>query len=306
MTVATVPCAVSVSSSAAAPRLACSSGGIYPDTLGTPLRLSPQAAPHIVYVRVDGFCAAVEQALRPRLFGRPVLVVHIARRLVVSASHEAKLQGVNAGMSIEQARALCPSATILPIRRSRNSDGDRYTEFSDRIQAILKSFSLAVDPDDQHGFYLNLFGSPYLSGDFAGTLRRLQLEILKQTGLNASIGAANSKIAAAVAARLANPGNLKIVAPGAERAFLAAQNVAVLHQLNGIDAVALHNRGISSIAELQRIPRPALTSTYGDLFGSELWQNSRGQDVAAPSRQPLINSWWNWLSSALDPALATS
>src|SRR5260221_5627048 len=72
----------------------------------------------------------------------------------------------------------------------------------DELYSILKSFTPAVDADSNCGFFLNFFGSPLLQQETPGTLRRLQLEILKLTGVNVSIGAANSRIAAATASRV--------------------------------------------------------------------------------------------------------
>src|SRR5260221_1776786 len=88
----------------------------------------------------------------------------------------------------------------------------------DELYSILKSFTPAVDADSNCGFFLNFFGSPLLQQDFPGILRRLQLEILKLTGVNVSIGAANSRIAAATASPVELPGNLRIVPSGTEAA----------------------------------------------------------------------------------------
>ena len=52
--------------------------------------------PRIVHVDVDAFFASVEQALDPRLRGRPVLV---GRGVVASASYEAKARGVRAAVN---------------------------------------------------------------------------------------------------------------------------------------------------------------------------------------------------------------
>jgi nucleotidyltransferase/DNA polymerase involved in DNA repair len=166
------------------------------------------------------------------------------------------------------------------------------------LLAILQSFTPAVDPDSTYGFYLNFFGSPLLQHDFPGTLRRLQLQILKLTGINVSIGAATSRIAAAAASRVELPGNLRIVPSGTEADFLADLPVEALHELNGIDASDLRRRGIATIAELQRVPRPALTSVYGDALGTQIWRNSRALDTIAAPIPPAAQSRWGWLRLA--------
>ena len=236
------------------------------------------AAPHIAHVHIHGFFAAVEQALRPRLRGKAVLV---GGNTVISASYEARLLGMSAGMPMERALALCPTVAIVPARH------DRYAEYSGRLRTVLETFTPAVDPDYNHGFYLNFFGSGHLAGDFAGTLRRLQLEVLKLTGLNASIGAAKSKIAAAVGSRLEHPGSIRVVVPGTEATYLTSLPLEALDGFSSIDAKNLRSRGISTIAELRRVPLPSLEIAFGPAIGREIWHHARGLDFH-PRRKPSI------------------
>jgi DNA polymerase-4 len=233
-------------------------------------------------VYIEGFFAAVEQAIRPRFRGKPVVV---GRQIVISASYEATLLGITSGLSIDQARALCPDAAVVPCRYPR------YAEFSKRLFSILESFPSAVDSDSHHGFYLDFFVPAAFGHDFPGTLRRMQLQILKQVGLSVSIGAARTRVAAAVASRLARQGGVRIVAPGTEAAFLAALPVEALSVINGIDPMDLRKRGIFTIAELRRVPLASLQSAYGNALARQIWRNSRALDNHPdPSRPVAIGS----------------
>ncbi len=245
------------------------SGGAARPAKPQPVGMRSLAAPHIVCVHVDGFFAAVEQALQRRFRGRPVAV---GRERVVSASYETKLLGVTTGMTISQALQRCPTVKVVP------GHFKAYAEYAERVRCILESFSPAVDAAADHGFYLNFFGSPWLGENYPGALRRLQLEILRNTGLSASIGAGRTRVAAAVAARLERPRGLRIVEPGTEGAFLASLPVDALHGIGGIDADNLRKRGISTIGALRRVPLAALQAAYGDALGRQAWENSRGND----------------------------
>jgi DNA polymerase-4 len=235
------------------------------------------AVPQIVHVRIQGFFAAVEQSLRPRLRGKPVLV---GGNTVVSACYEAAQLGITCGMAMKRALMVCPAAIVLPARH------ERYAEFSDRIRSILESFTPAVDLGFSHGFYLNFFGSPYLQGDFGGMLRRLQLEILKLTGISVSIGAAKSKVAAAVASRMEQSGGIRIIAVGTESAYLASLPVETLDGFSSINGSNLRQRGIATIGELRRVPLPSLQIAYGEPLGRQVWHLARGLD-AQPKTKPL-------------------
>ena len=232
--------------------------------------LQSTAHPHIVHIRVRGFLAPVEQSLRPRLRGKSVVV---GRNTVISASPEAAAFGITAGMALGRALTPCPAATVVSVRHKH------YSEASERLRATLKSYTPAIDADSNRGFYLNFFGSAHLRGDFAGLLRRLQLEILKQSGLSVSVGAAKSQVAAAVASRIEQPGSIRIIASGTEAKYLASLPVEALDGLGLIDPRSLRLRGIATIGELRRVPLPALEFAFGEPLARQIWHRARGLDA---------------------------
>lgn len=190
---------------------------------------------------------------------------------------------------------------IAYIRISASPEKPRHSQSDDEpLRSVVKSFTPAVDADGPHGFYLNFFGSPYLATDFEGTLRRLQLEILKQTGLNASIGLASSRVGAAVGSRFAQPGSIRILASGCEALFFASLPVEALHGIGAIDAADLRRRGISLIGELRRVPLPALQCAYGDQIARQIWHHARALDTPpVPSVRWSVATVLNFLASLL-------
>jgi DNA polymerase IV len=244
--------------------------------------------PRLVHVRVHGFFAAVEQARRPKLCGKPVLV---GDGVVISASYEARFFGVWCGMPIVQALALCPNAVVLPGRY------DRYAECAERVRAIIETFTPAIEPDAHHGFYLDFAGAEHVWQDFPGTLRRMQLEILKRSGLSVSLGAGKTRVIAALASRIEEPRGLRIVECGTEDALLGSLRVEALDGIGDIDANELCKRGISTMAELRRVPLASLEFAYGRVLGRQIWESSRGVDV----RDAL---WTTGLPSLSNPSLA--
>ena len=226
--------------------------------------------PSFVHVRVDGFFAAVEQAMRPKLYGKPVLV---GDGVVISASYEARLFGVWSGMPVVQALALCPNAVVLPGRY------DQYAGCAECVRAIIETFTPAIEADAYHGFYLDFAGAEHVWQDFPGTLRRMQLEILKHAGLSVSVGAGKTRVIASLASRIEEPRGLRMVQCGTEDAFLGSLRVEALDGIGGIDAGELRKRGISTMAELRRVPLASLESAYGRVLGRHIWKSSRGVDV---------------------------
>ncbi|HEX4903243.1 MAG TPA: DNA polymerase IV, partial [Acidimicrobiales bacterium] len=76
----------------------------------------------ILHADLDCFYAAVEQRDHPRLRGRPVIV---GGGVVLTASYEARVNGVRTAMPVGEARRLCPSAVVVPARMKAYSEASR-------------------------------------------------------------------------------------------------------------------------------------------------------------------------------------
>src|SRR5215813_4867723 len=194
--------------------------------------------PNIVHVDVDAFFASVEQVLNPKLRGKPVLV---GRGVVASASYEAKLQGVKTAMTFREAMRLCPKAIVVP------GQYEHYADYAERVRRILETYTPAVETAALDDFYLDFAGTERLYPDFRGTLLRLQLDVFQQTGLSVSLGAAKTKVVAAIASRLERPRGFKLIAPGTEQEFLAPLPVETLDGIGHLHASMLKDRGVTTI-----------------------------------------------------------
>jgi DNA polymerase-4 len=240
-------------------------------------------APHIVHVDVDAFFASVEQVLDPRLRGKPVLV---GRGVVASASYEAKARGVRTAMSFRDARRVCPQAIVVA------GQYEHYADYGARVARILGDFTPAVELAALDDFYLDFAGTARLYPDFPATLRRVQQRVFDETGLGVSVGAATSKLVAAVASRLKRPRGFRIIAPGAEEEFLAPLPVDKLHGIGHVHAATLRERGIETIGQLRAVPLAALEATFGDTIGRQLFERTRGMDsreVMSPTETKSIS-----------------
>ena len=239
-----------------------------------PSEVQPEAScsgpiPNIVHVDVDAFFASVEQVLNPKLRGKPVLV---GRGVVASASYEAKMQGVRTAMTFREALRLCPKAVVVP------GQYEHYADFAEQVRRILEAYTPAVETAALDDFYLDFAGTERLYPDFRGTLLRLQMEVFKQTGLSVSVGAARTKVVASIASRLERPRGFRLIAPGTEEEFLAPLPVEKLHGIGHVHASMLAERGVTTIAELSRVPRPALEAAFGEVIGRQIWERARGLD----------------------------
>jgi DNA polymerase IV len=230
----------------------------------------------ISHVDMDAFYAAVEQRDRPELRGTPVIVGAEpgGRGVVSAASYEARVYGVRSAMPISQASRLCPHGTYLPV------DMAKYRRVSTEIMAILDGFSPLVEPISVDEAFIDLTGTASLFGPAADAVRTIKTRIREETGLTASAGLAPNKFLAKVASDLKKPDGLVVVPHGDEAVFLAPLAIGRLWGVGKVMAEALSGLGITTIGQLQRMPRAVLVRRFGD-HGAALHDLAFGRDDRA-------------------------
>jgi DNA polymerase-4 len=177
--------------------------------------------------------------------------------VVSTASYEARRFGVKSAMPIGRAARLCPHAVFLPV------DMDKYQDVSRQIMAILDRFSPLVEVVSIDEAFVDLTGTERLWGDAPAALARIKASIREATGLTASAGLATNKFVAKVASDLHKPDGLVVVEPGGEAAFLAPLAVERVWGVGRVMARALAELGVTTIGQLQRVPRATLQRRFG-------------------------------------------
>src|SRR5579864_8059321 len=180
--------------------------------------VSPAAAnPSILHVDMDAFFVSVELLDRPELRGLPVVVGGQAdqRGVVSSASYEARRYGIHSAMPLRTAGRLCPEAVFLDGRH------ELYSEWSDRVAAILTRYSPVVEMASIDEAYLDLTGTERLLGPPLAAAHKLLREITATTSLPCSGGLGATRLVAKIASEQAKPRGLVWIPAGSEAAFLA-------------------------------------------------------------------------------------
>ena len=229
----------------------------------------------ILHVDMDAFFVSVEELFRPELRGKAVIVGGDPdqRGVVTAASYEARKFGVHSAMPLTTAKSLCPHALFLHGQR------EKYQEYSERIHAIFCRYTPAVEMASIDEAYLDLSGSERLYGNSFLLAHSLRHEILKQTGLSASIGVSRSRLVSKVASDLAKPAGILHVLPGHEPVFLAPLPILRLPGVGKKTEEHLHSLGIMLIGDLARVGREYLVLTFG-LWGESLYRKSQGLETA--------------------------
>ncbi len=227
---------------------------------------------------MDAFYAAVEQASKPSLRGKPVVVGGLGPRgVVATASYEARIFGVHSAMPMAQARRLCPNAAYLVPRFSL------YREVSDAVMEILGAMSPLVEPLSLDEAFVDLeAGDELTAGTDSAAVRvvgdRLRKKISESTGLNGSVGLAGSKMLAKIASEEAKPDGLVVIEPGTERELLAPMPVRTLPGVGPATAEVLRRAGITTVGDTAEAGEAELLRLLGKAHGTSLYAMANGWD----------------------------
>ncbi|MEV6957587.1 DNA polymerase IV [Streptomyces sp. NPDC051183] len=234
-----------------------------------------RAAPTILHLDMDAFYAAVEQAAKPSLRGKAVIVGGLGPRgVVATASYEARRFGVHSAMPTAQARRLCPNGAYLIPRFSL------YRAVSDVVMALLRELSPLVEPLSLDEAFVDLEagGVAFDAQSARATGERLRADIRAATGLSGSVGLAGSKMLAKVASEEAKPNGLLLIEVGTERELLAPMSVRTLPGVGPATGEHLRRAGITTVGELAEAGEDELVRMVGRSHGVGLYRMALGLD----------------------------
>ncbi|MFF4233083.1 DNA polymerase IV [Streptomyces sp. NPDC001820] len=234
-----------------------------------------RTAPTILHLDMDAFFAAAEQAAKPSLRGKPVVVGGLGPRgVVATASYEARRFGVHSAMPMAQARRLAPNAAYLVPRFSL------YRAVSEQVMELLGRLSPLVEPLSLDEAFVDLEAGG--SADDAASARvageRLRRDILAVTGLSGSVGLAGSKMLAKIASEQAKPDGLLLIEPGTERELLGPMSVRTLPGVGPATGEHLRRAGMTTVAELAEAGEDELVRLLGKAHGTSLFWMAMGHD----------------------------
>lgn len=225
---------------------------------------------------MDAFFASAEQASKPSLRGKAVVVGGLGPRgVVATASYEARVFGVNSAIPMAQARRLAPNAAYLVPRFGF------YRSISEQVMALLRALSPLVEPLSLDEAFVDLeAGGAARDAESARlTGERLRADIRAVTGLTGSVGLAASKMIAKIASERAKPDGLVLIEPGTERALLGPLSVRTLPGVGPATGDHLRRAGITTVDEIAEAGEDELVRLVGKAHGHALYAMALAHDV---------------------------
>ncbi|MBI5138388.1 MAG: DNA polymerase IV [Candidatus Vogelbacteria bacterium] len=153
----------------------------------------------ILHIDGDGFFAACEVALNPKLRGKPV-VTGAERGIASAMTYEAKARGVKRGMPLHEIRRVCPEAIILP------ANYETYAIFSTRMNSIVRRYTEAVEEYGIDECFAEITGLRRpLKMTYEEIGRTIKRELQNELGITFSLGLAPNKVLAKLGSKWQKP-----------------------------------------------------------------------------------------------------
>jgi DNA polymerase-4 len=233
----------------------------------------------ILHVDIDAFFAAIEQLRDPRLAGKPVIV---GAGVIASCSYEARRFGLRAGMSLSEAKRLCPGAVIL------EGHAQVYRCFAERIFDLCRETAPAVECHLDEA-YCDLTGTGRLHGDPLAAAQALKRRIREQTGLGVTAGLGPNRMLAKLIGKTVKPDGLARITAAEADAFLRDRPIEQLAGVGHAYARTLRSMNLATIGDLRALPVDVLEALFG-ANGRRLHERCRGRDTAAVTEREVPQS----------------
>jgi DNA polymerase-4 len=199
------------------------------------------------------------------------------RGVIAAASYRAREFGVRSAMSTAEARRLCPDLVLLP------PDFDRYTAVSREIMSVFRQYTPLVEPLSLDEAFLDVSGSERLFGEAPAIGRAIKKEILRRTGLVASVGVAPSKFLAKLASDLSKPDGFQVIEASEVRALLDPLPVSKVYGVGARTALRLESMGVRTIGDLARRDKAEVAREFG---ATAVWIHDLAHGIDARARDP--------------------
>lgn len=226
----------------------------------------------IMHLDMDAFFVNVELLDKPHLRGKKLIVAHNSpRSVVLSASYEARVDGVGSAMPLSRALRMSPHATVI-------EPSHIYRDYSQQVMGVLHSVTDLVEQVSVDEAFVDLTGVMSRLGNPVDIAQSIRQRIQQELSLPASAGIASTKFIAKMASTGSKPNGLWVIPPHRVQEFLDPLPVNKLWGVGSKSTQALNNLGIHTVAQLREYELPYLHSKFGTASGTHLFNIARGID----------------------------
>lgn len=227
----------------------------------------------IVHFDGDSFFASVEQVLNYKLKGKP-LVTGAERGAITSASIEAKKMGVGRGISLRDARKLCPKLLVVP------SNYMAYSIFARRMYNIVREFTPYVEEYSIDECFADITGlDKKYKKTYEEIAQMIKLKLEKSLGVTYGVGLGPNKVIAKAASKHRKPAGFTAIWKNDLKEFLENIPVGKLWGIGMKTAIYLNKRGVMTAFDFAEKTEGWLTDNDLAKPYKEMWMELQGYFV---------------------------
>lgn len=240
-----------------------------------------------LFLDFNAYFASVEQHDEPALRGRPVIVTPLRSEHTgaIAASYEARGFGIKRGVTVREARRLCPDIAVRPARH------DRYVELHKVLMAeVERHLPLGkIYSIDEAAFRLSR--SERDPAKAVETARRVKRGIAENVGpaLSASVGLAPSRLLAKLAAERVKPDGLTVLELKDLPGKLCDMPLTDIPGVGAGVAARLDRAGVADFVSLWRLQPKHARAIWGSVMGERFWYGLHGYEAPEePTKKSMI------------------
>jgi len=223
---------------------------------------------------MNAFFISCEMTRNPSLVGNPSAVAGDPKKrtgIILAANYEARACGVKTTMVLHEAFKLCPKLTLVP------PDHHFYGQKSEEVMDLLSNYTPTLEQNSIDEAWLDMTGSEGLFGKPLEATKRIMDEIKDRLGLWCSIGIAENKFLAKMAAEMKKPLGITELWDRDIPIKFWPLPVKEMYGIGGKTAEKLNRIGIKTIGELAKFDKNLIVKYFGK-GGNELYLHANGID----------------------------
>jgi len=228
----------------------------------------------IFLVDMNAFFISCEMTRNDSLVGIPAAVAGDPKKrtgIILAANYEARACGVKTAMVLHEALRLCPKMVLVP------PDHHFYGHKSTEVMDLLSNYTPILEQNSVDEAWLDMTGCEGLFGKPVDAAKRITDKIKDRLGLWCSIGIAENKFLAKMAAEMKKPlGITELWKEDFPTKFWPLP-VKEMYGVGAKTAEKLNRMGIRTIGELARSDTNLIVKTFGK-GGNEIYLHANGID----------------------------
>lgn len=223
---------------------------------------------------MNAFFISCEMTRNASLVGLPAAVAGNPKNrtgIILAANYEARSFGVRTAMVLHEALKRCPELKLVP------PDHHFYGQKSEEVMDLLSNYTPALEQNSIDEAWLDMTGSEGLFGKPLVAAKRIMEEIKDRLGLWCSIGIAENKFLAKMAAEMKKPLGITELWERDIPIKLWPLPVKEMYGVGAKTTKKLNHMGIKTIGDLAKSDKNRMVKTFGK-GGNEIYQHANGID----------------------------